>query len=55
MNSDTLVSFLKKLSPIPNAFIDDMFALYDPDTAQTDFAVDLDAVAKWLMVCRFKD
>lgn len=50
MKSDTLKAFLKKLSPIPNAFIDDMFSLYDPDTAQTDFAVDLDAIAKWLGV-----
>ena len=43
-----LVSFLKRFSPIPNAFIDDMFAMYNPDTAQTDLAVNLDAVAKWL-------
>jgi phage anti-repressor protein len=45
-----LATFLKKLSPIPNSFIDDMFELYDPDTAQTDFAVNVEAVAKWLGV-----
>lgn len=50
MKSETqqLITFLKKFSPIPNDFIDDMFSMYDPDTAQTDLAVDLDAVAKWL-------
>jgi phage anti-repressor protein/predicted GIY-YIG superfamily endonuclease len=45
-----LVTFLKRMSPIPNTFIDDMFELYNPDTAQTDLAVDIDAVAKWLGV-----
>ena len=41
-----LMVFLKKMSPIPNAFIDDMFTMYDPDTAQTDFAVDLGCCRK---------
>lgn len=56
MNNNTaaLVQFLKKYSPIPNAFIDDMFELYNPDTAQTDLVVNLDAVAKWLQVPKFK-
>jgi hypothetical protein len=31
-----------------------MFAMYDPDTAQTDLAVNLDAVAKWLKVAKYK-
>lgn len=48
--SQELAKFLKKLSSIPNDFIDDMFSLYNPDTAQTDFAVDLDAISKWLHV-----
>jgi hypothetical protein len=30
--------------------IDDMFAMYNPDTIQTDMAINLDAVAKWLGV-----
>lgn len=50
MNTDNLVNFLKKFSSTPNTFIDDMFALYDPDTLQTDHVVNLDAVAKWLQV-----
>ena len=45
-----LAFFLKKYSPIPNGFIDDMFALYNQDTLQTDCVVDIDAVAKWLGV-----
>lgn len=48
------MEFLKKYSPIPNEFIDDMFSLYDPDTAQTDLVVDLDAVSKWLGVMKCK-
>ena len=47
-----LSTFLKKLSSVPNTFIDEMFALYDPDTVQTDFVVNLDAVAKWLHVTK---
>lgn len=43
-----LQEFLKKFSSVPNTFIDEMFALYDPDTSQTDFVVNLEAVATWL-------
>ncbi len=50
---NSLSAFLKKTSPIPNSFIDDMFAFYRPSSAQTDFVVDLDAVAKWLQVKKF--
>jgi predicted GIY-YIG superfamily endonuclease len=45
-----IAEFLKKFSSIPNAFVDDLFSMYDPDTAQTDPVVNLDAVAKWLGV-----
>ena len=45
-----LVRFLKRYSPIPNQFIDDMFGMYARDTLQTDAVVDLDMVAKWLGV-----
>lgn len=45
-----LITFLKKYSPLPNAFVDDLFSLYDPSTTQTDPVVDLDAVAKWLQI-----
>lgn len=49
MSSHTgLQEFLKKFSSVPNTFIDEMFALYDPDTSQTDFVVDIEAVATWL-------
>lgn len=49
-SDDGMIAFLKMYSTMPNAYIDDLFSLYDPDTAQTDFAVNLDAVAKWLGV-----
>ena len=40
--------FLKRFSSIPNAFIEDLFALYGTGTSQSDHVVDLDAVSKWL-------
>jgi predicted GIY-YIG superfamily endonuclease len=49
-----LIEFLKRFSPISNEFIDDLFSFYDPDTTQTEPVVDLDAVAKWLHVRKFK-
>lgn len=45
-----LQSFLKRFSPIPNAFIDDLFALYGTSTSQADHVIDLDAVSKWLTI-----
>ncbi len=35
------------MTSIPNDFIDDLFQFYNDGTLQTDFVVDLDAVAKW--------
>ena len=49
-----MVTFLKKFSAIPNTFIDDMFAMYNPYTIQTDMAINLDAVAKCLGVRKDK-
>ena len=43
-----LKDFLKKFSPIPNSFIEDLFELYGTSTLQSDPVVNLDAVAKWL-------
>lgn len=44
----SLQDFLKKFSPIPNAFVDDLFELYGTSTTQSDPVVNLDAVVKWL-------
>ena len=46
----SLKDFLKKYSTIPNAFIDDLFALYGQSTQQSDHVVHLDAAAKWLKI-----
>lgn len=40
--------FLKVYSQVPNGFIDDLFDMYDEDTSQTDFVLDLGRVADWL-------
>lgn len=45
-----LAEFLKQYSSIPNTFIDEMFSFYDANADPKDFAIDLDAVAKWLKV-----
>lgn len=44
----TLKDYLKQYSVIPNKFIDEFLSMYNPDTIQTDFAINLDSVAKWL-------
>ena len=44
----TLQQYLKVYSTISTKFIDDFFSLYKLETADTDFVIDLDVVAKWL-------
>lgn len=44
------IQYIKKITNVPNTFIDDLFAFYDEDTLQTDFVVNLAKVAKWLEV-----
>ena len=41
-------AFIKKISNIPNEFIDDFFSFYKESTLQTDLVIDLDKVANWL-------
>ena len=48
--STKLGMFLNKYSAVPNAFVDELFSLYDITTIQTDPIIDLDDVAKWLNV-----
>ena len=50
---EDIVAYLKKVSKIPSTFIEDMFSFYDPETTQTDFVVNLDAVSKWLNIKKF--
>jgi phage anti-repressor protein len=44
----TSKEYIKKLTTIPETFIDELFEFYDVSTTQTDHVVKLDAVAKWL-------
>lgn len=40
--------YIKKMTNIPNQFIDDLFSFYDENTLQTDFVINMNVVAKWL-------
>lgn len=54
MQNLDLKSFLKQHSFIPNSFIDSFLSMYNPETTQSDFAIDLDKAAMWLNVTKFK-
>ena len=47
-NNISLQDYLKKYSTINNKFIDDFFSLYDINTTNDDFVINLDNVVKWL-------
>lgn len=40
--------YIKKVTSVPNQFVDELFEFYDTSTLQTDFVVKLDAICKWL-------
>jgi phage anti-repressor protein len=44
----SLQEYLKKYSTINNKFIDDFFNLYDEDTTDIDFVINLDKLVMWL-------
>lgn len=48
--------YIKKMTSIPEAFIDELFQLYGDDKVvlQTDFVINLDAVTKWLKTQKWK-
>ena len=48
MDNDAAKVFLKKYSPIGEAFIDDFFSLYSVNSRPGDFVVNLDTIATWL-------
>lgn len=45
---ESLQSYLKKFSTISNNFIDDFFSLYQYDTKDDEFVIDLEVLTKWL-------
>lgn len=45
-----LAAFLKQHSAVSNDFIDKFLSIYDPDTVQTDFVVNLNIACTWLGV-----
>lgn len=47
-----LQEYLKKYSTINNTFIDDFFSLYNVETNENDFVIDLDKITKWLKTRR---
>ena len=48
----TLQEYLKRYSVISSKFIDDFFSLYDRNTDQSDFVINLLILAKWLMTTK---
>jgi phage anti-repressor protein len=42
------IKFVKKYTSVPEGFIDELFDMYDVTTSQTDFAIRMSLVAKWL-------
>ena len=44
----SLKEYLKKFSSISNKFIDDFFSLYDENTKDTDFIINIDSISIWL-------
>lgn len=47
---ESLQSYLKKFSVISTKFIDDFFSLYQYNTKDTEFVIDLEVLVKWLDV-----
>lgn len=45
--------YMKKFTTIDPKFIDDFFSLYDQETSDNDFVIDLDIVIKWLGMEKF--
>jgi phage anti-repressor protein len=50
---DEMIQFLKKWSPVDNAFVDDFFGQVDPSAPNDEPSVDLQFVSKWLGVKKF--
>ena len=48
----SLQEYLKKFSSISNKFIDDFFGLYNENTEDNDFVIDIESVSKWLKIIR---
>lgn len=45
---ESLQSYLKKFSVVSTKFIDDFFSLYQYNTKDTEFVIDLEVLVKWL-------
>ena len=48
----SLQDYLKKFSSVNNKFIDDFFGLFNENTNDDDFVIDIDAISKWLNILR---
>ena len=48
----SLQDYLKRFSSVSNKFIDDFFGLFDENTSEDDFVIDIDAVSTWLSILR---
>jgi phage anti-repressor protein len=48
----SLQDYLKKFSSVSNKFIDDFFGLFNENTDDNDFVIDIDAISRWLNILR---
>lgn len=49
----SLQEYLKKFSSINNKFIDDFFGLFDENTDDDDFVIDIESISKWLNIVKW--
>jgi phage anti-repressor protein/RNase P subunit RPR2 len=47
-------NFVKRLTTVPEAFVDELFKFYDENTTQTDPVILLDHIAKWLQCSKIE-
>ena len=48
MSNENAIKFVKRLTTVPEEFVDELFRFYDENSLQTDIILLLDDIAKWL-------
>lgn len=51
---ERLIKYIKMITTVPSKFVDSFFKFYTDETTQTDFVINLDAVASWLSCNRYE-
>jgi phage anti-repressor protein len=48
MSNENAIKFVKRLTTVPEEFVDELFKFYDENSLQTDIIILVDDIAKWL-------